>query len=123
MQIPINFLLPETLDSYHPTKQRFNMTFAVAPHAQAEQMARDLGFDLITLSRACVNACIAAYQQHPELFRAEAARAKARAAEAAELRAREIKREAQRLASPDMDTADGYSPVDVDDIPDVNDDL
>lgn len=123
MQIPINFILPETLDSYHPTKQRFNMTFAVAPHAQAEQMARDLGFDLITLARACVNACIASYQQHPELFRAEAARAKARAAEAAELRAREIKREAQRLASPDMDTCDSYAPVSLDDIPDVNSDL
>ena len=123
MQIPINFLLPETLDSYHPTKQRFNLTFAVQPHAQAEQMARDLGFDLITLARACVNACIASYQSHPDLFRAEAARAKARAAEAAEQRAREIKREAQRLASPELDTADGYAPVSLDDIPDVNSDL
>ena len=123
MQIPINFLLPETLDSYRPTKQRFNLTFAVAPHAIAEQMAKDLGYDLITLTRACVNACISAYQMHPEFFRAEAARAKARAAEEAELKARDARREAQRLASPEQDVADGYAPVALDDIPDVNSDL
>lgn len=104
MQIPINFMLPETLDGYHPTKQRFNMTFAVAPHAQAEQMARDLGFDLITLSRACVKACIASYQQNPELFRAEAARAKTQSAEAIKQRAQELAREAKRLASPETET-------------------
>lgn len=104
MQIPINFMLPETLDSYHPTKQRFNLTFTVAAHAQAERMARDLGFDLITLARACVNACMAAYQQHPELFRAEAARAKAHAAEAIEHKAQQLAREAKRLASPEMET-------------------
>lgn len=104
MQIPINFMLPETLDGYHPVKQRFNLTFAVAPHAQAEQMARDLGFDLITLSRACVNACIASYQQHPELFRAEAARAKAHAAEVIKQRAQELAGEAKRLASSETGT-------------------
>jgi hypothetical protein len=60
---------------------------------------------------------------HPELFRAEAARAKARAAEEAELKARDARREAQRLASPELDTADGYAPVSLDDIPDVNSDL
>lgn len=104
MQIPINFMLPETLNGYHPTKQRFNLTFTVAAHAQAELMARDLGFDLITFARACVNACMVAYQQYPELFRAEAARAKAHAAEAIEHKAQELAREAKRLASPETET-------------------
>jgi hypothetical protein len=104
MQIPINFMLPETFNGYHPTKQRFNMTFAVASHAQAERMARDLGFDLITLARACVNACMDAYQQHPDLFRAEAARAKTHAADAIKHRAQELGREANRLASPETET-------------------
>lgn len=104
MQIPINFMLPETLNGYHPTKQRFNLTFTVAAHAQAERMAHDLGFDLITLARTFVNACMVAYQQQPEVFRAEAARAKARAAEAIEHKAQELAREAKRLASPETET-------------------
>lgn len=95
MQIPVNFMLPETLNGYHPTKQRFNLTFTVAAHAQAERMAHDLGFDLITLVRAFVNACMVAYQQQPDVFRAEAARAKAHAAETIEHKAQELAREAK----------------------------
>lgn len=119
MKAEINFLLPETLDGYKPTKSKFNLSFDRAYHAQAEQMAKDLGVDLITLARAIVAAGIASYQFDPTPYRAEAARSKARAAEAAELRAREARREAEWLASPDVDTADGYTPVSSDDIPEI----
>ena len=119
MKAETNFILPETLDGYKPTKSKFNLSFDRASHAQAEQMAKDLGVDLITLCRAIVAAGIASYQYDPTPYRAEAARSKARAAEAAELRAREARREAERLASPALDTTDGYTPVNADDIPEI----
>lgn len=122
MKTEINFVLPDgaqALGGYRPTKQRHNMTYDATMHAQAEQMAKDLGFDLITLLRACFSACLSSYQYDPAPFRREAARAKARAAEAALLRARDAQREAERLASPEADKADGYAPVSVDDIPEI----
>ena len=119
MKAEINIIFPENLDGYRPTKKRFNLTFDTAYHAQAEQMAKDLGVDLITLCRAIVAAGIASYQYDPTPYRAEAARAKARAAEAAELRARDARREAERLASPDVDVADGYAVADPDHIPEI----
>ena len=101
MKAEMNFILPEKLDGYRPTKSRFNLTFDKAYYAQAKRMAEDLGVNLITLCRAIVAAGMVSYKDDPVPFRAEAARAKARAAEAAERRARDIRREAERLASTD----------------------
>ena len=123
MKTDINFILPEDAAGYRAVKNRFLISLNAERYAQADATARLLDTDLITLTRAALYAVIDACQRNPEVFRAESARAHARAAEAAELHARELARAAQRLASPELDTADGYSPVDVDDIPDVNSDL
>lgn len=123
MKTDINFILPEEAAGYRQVKSRFLLTFNAERYAQADATARLLDTDLITLTRAALYAVIDAVQRNPEVFRAEAARAHARAAEAAELHARELARAAQRLASPEQDTCDGYSPVALDDIPDTNSDL
>ncbi len=123
MKADINFLLPEDTAGYRQVKNRYPISLNAERYAQADAAARLLDTDLITLTRAALYAVIDACQRNPEVFRAESARAHARAAEAAVLHARELARAAQRLASPELDTCDSYSPVALDDIPDIKNDL
>lgn len=100
MKADINFLLPEDSAGYRQVKSRFLLTFNAERYAQADATARLLDTDLITLTRAALYAVIDAVQRNPEVFRAEAARAHARAAEAAKRKSEELSRSAQHLASP-----------------------
>lgn len=77
MKADINFLLPEDSAGYRQVKSRFLLTFNAERYAQADATARLLDTDLITLTRAALYAVIDAVQRNPEVFRAEAARARA----------------------------------------------
>lgn len=101
MKADINFILPEEADGYRQVKSRFLLTFNAERYAQADATARLLDTDLITLTRAALYAVIDAVQRDPEVFRAEAARAHARAAEAAKRKSEELARSAQLLSSPE----------------------
>lgn len=101
MKTDINFLLPEDTTGYRQVKSRFFLSLNTARYAQADATARLLDTDLITLTRAALYAVIDACQRNPEVFRAESARAHARAAEAAKRKSEELSRSAQHLSSPE----------------------
>lgn len=101
MKTDINFILPEDTAGYRAVKNRFLISLNAERYAQADATARLLDTDLITLTRAALYAVIDACQCNPEVFRAESARAHARAAEAAKRKSEELARSAQHLSSPE----------------------
>lgn len=69
---------------------RFALTFPAAITAQINDMAVRLGIDQISLCKAILLAGVSSYQENPEPFIEEVARAKMRIAESLTLAARDL---------------------------------
>lgn len=69
---------------------RFALTFPGVITAQINDVAAKLGIDQIYLCKAFILACVSAYQENPEPFIEEVARAKMRIAESLTLAAHDL---------------------------------